>query len=258
MSHKPVIGITTRRIVSRSGQKERPGELVPRGYVAGVAESGGLPIGLPTIDPAEAPSFLDLVDGLLLSGGEDVHPALFGEEPHERIDEVDERRDRFEIALAREAHARNLPTFGICRGVQLMNVAFGGTLHQDIPSQLKTGLAHTQRSVEDILWHTVEVAEGSVLARIVGAGALRTNSFHHQACRAVAPGFRVTAQATDGVVEGIEDPSREFFLGVQWHPEIGFVQGDAACRALFAAFVAAAGGAGRASSKGMSPARAGR
>jgi putative glutamine amidotransferase len=246
MTDRPMIGITTRAILVRAGQKERPGDSVPRGYVRGVEESGGIPILLPTVDPSLAPRILDRIDGLILAGGEDVHPRLYGEEPVVEIDAVDERRDHFEIALVRAARERDLPTFGVCRGIQVMNVALGGTLYQDIPSATGSRTSHTQKSVEDCLWHRIEVERGSLLSRLVGEGEVSTNSFHHQALKSIGAGLRVVAKSlSDGLVEGVEDPSRRWFLGVQWHPEISFVQGDPPSRRLFEGIVGAAAGADR-------------
>jgi putative glutamine amidotransferase len=184
-----------------------------------------------------------------------VHPRFFGEAPHPKIDLVDERRDQFEIALVHAARARDLPVLGVCRGVQLMNVALGGDLYQDIASQVDRALGHTQRTLGDGPWHDVELRPGTRLCGILGAPTAAVNSYHHQACRRVAPRLVVAATAADGVVEGLEDPHASFFLGVQWHPEVLEGGLDPTSRRLFSAFVEAAREFARASSKGRPPVR---
>jgi len=238
---RPFIGLTswTRRV--RSGVKDRFNEAVPRGYTDGVEGASGLPVLIPNSeDPSLAASYVARLQGLLLTGGDDVHPRLFGEVPHPRIDLVDERRDRFEIALLRAARERGLPVLGICRGVQLMNVALGGSLYQDLPSQAENAMGHAQKTLEEGPWHEIEIRPGTRLAEILGETRVAVNSYHHQACRRVAEGLSVTATTADGIVEALEDPGHPFFLGVQWHPEV--LEGGTAgtSRRLFAAFVQAA------------------
>jgi putative glutamine amidotransferase len=238
---RPLIGMSARTRMVRSNQKERLNEAVPRGYVEGVEGASGLAVVLPNSgDTANAVSYLERIDGLLLTGGEDVHPRLFGEPPHPLLDVVDERRDRFEIALLRAARERLMPVFGVCRGIQVMNVALGGDLYQDLPSQAVSEVGHAQKTLEEGPWHEVEVRRGTRLAAILGETRTAVNSYHHQACRRVAEGLSVTATAPDGVVEAFEDPNHPFFLAVQWHPEV--LEGGAALtsKRLFAAFVAAA------------------
>lgn len=189
---------------------------------------------------------LDGVHGLLLSGGSDVDPAAYGEQPHEKIGRIDIERDRFELALTKAARERRLPIFGICRGVQLMNVAFGGTLVQDIPSDVTGALPHnfpTPAHPSYQVAHEVWLETDSLLARLmkeslIDGDTLIVNSRHHQAIKDVAPGFRAVAEAPDGVIEAIEDPSLPFCLGVQWHPENFWHTGE--FRALFEGFVQAA------------------
>ncbi len=238
---RPLIGLTACTKPVRSGQKERLNEAVPRGYVEGVEGASGLAVVLPnTGDPSRARSYLDRIDGLLLTGGDDVHPRLFGEAPHPRLDLVDERRDQFEIALLLAARERRMPVFGICRGIQVMNVALGGDLYQDLPSQADSKVGHAQRTLDEGPWHDIEVCRGTRLAEVLGEAKTAVNSYHHQACRRVAEGLSVTATAPDGVVEALEDPGQPFFLGVQWHPEVLDGGAAATSKRLFAAFVAAA------------------
>jgi putative glutamine amidotransferase len=185
------------------------------------------------------------IDGLMLTGGGDVAPSRYGEVAHATVEEAEAGRDEFEIALVLAARARKLPILAICRGVQVLNVACGGTLVQDIPSQIAGALTHSlpvpQHQPYELA-HEVWVDKDSLLARLMRERlvdeALEVNSRHHQAVKNVARGFVVTATAPDGVIEVIEDPEARFCLGVQWHPENFFRTGE--FRALFEGFVEAA------------------
>jgi putative glutamine amidotransferase len=190
---------------------------------------------------------LDGVDGLLLTGGEDVEPGRYGEAALPVVTDLDPKRDEFEVALVAAARARKLPMLAICRGIQLLNVACGGTLVQDIPTEINGGTEHQlkvppHQSYD--LAHEIWIDKETLLAQLMnerlnGADTCDVNSRHHQAVKAVAPGFRVSATAPDGVVEAIEDPSTRFCLGVQWHPENFWRTGE--FRALFEGFLAASG-----------------
>jgi putative glutamine amidotransferase len=183
--------------------------------------------------------------GLMLTGGDDVAPARYGESKHPAVVEVEPERDDFEIALVQEARRRDLPIFAICRGLQVLNVAFGGSLVQDIPSQqagaLQHNLAvppHQSYALAHEVWFEKDSLLGSLLKdRLSDADSCEVNSRHHQAVREAAAGFRVTATAPDGVIEAIEDPAARFCLGVQWHPENFWRTGE--FRALFEGFVQA-------------------
>jgi putative glutamine amidotransferase len=187
------------------------------------------------------------IDGLLLSGGEDVDPGRYGETPHPTVVDVEPVRDEFEIALIHEARARQLPVLAICRGVQLLNVAHGGTLVQDIPSQVPGALDHVLAVPAHepyALAHEIWLEENSILARLMSerwgsAETCEVNSRHHQAVKRLATGFRVVATAPDGVIEAIECPSATFCLGVQWHPENFWRTGE--FRPLFEGFLEATG-----------------
>ena len=189
---------------------------------------------------------LEGVDGLLLTGGEDVAPARYGETPHETVVDAEPARDEFEIGIARAARERQLPIFAICRGIQLLNVAFGGTLVQDIPSEVPGALQHSLKVPPNepyTLAHEVWVEQDTVLSRLLGerltdAEVCDVNSRHHQAVKDVAQGFKVVATAPDGVIEAIEDPAARFCLGVQWHPENFWRTGE--FRPLFEGFIDAA------------------
>lgn len=231
---KPVIGLTCSTQTEREGGGVRRFHC-PEPYVRRVEEAGGLPILLPTTEPARVKGLLDLVDGVLLIGGDDVDPALYGEKPHARLGSVDRARDAFEVEVARRAADSDLPAFGVCRGCQVMNVALGGSLIQDIPSVVKGPLAHAGRYDSA---HDVAVVSGTRLHRVLRAKSVAVNSHHHQSVARPAEGFDVTARSTDGVVEAAELPGHAFFLGVQWHPER--MPASIATRRLFRAFLEAA------------------
>ena len=188
---------------------------------------------------------IDGIDGLLLTGGEDIAPARYGEAPHPSVVDVDPGRDEFEIALVGEARRRNVPIFAICRGIQVLNVACGGTLVQDIPSEVAGALEHRwtvpPHKPYDLA-HEVWIDKDTLLARLLrerlsDTDACEANSRHHQAVKKLAEGFRVSATAPDGVIEAIEDPSARFCLGVQWHPENFWRTGE--FRPLFEGFLEA-------------------
>jgi putative glutamine amidotransferase len=209
-------------------------------YRQSILHVGGEPRTLDSSMPIE--QALTGIDGLMLTGGGDVAPSRYGEAAHETVEEAEPGRDEFEIALTLAARARNLPILAICRGVQVLNVACGGTLVQDIPSQIAGALAHSlpvpQHQPYELA-HEVWVDKDSLLAKLMRDRlvdeALEVNSRHHQAVKAVARGFVITATAPDGVVEAIEDPKALFCLGVQWHPENFFRTGE--FRALFEGFL---------------------
>jgi putative glutamine amidotransferase len=183
---------------------------------------GGAPLVIPPhLGETELRAIFEHVDGLLLSGGGDIGPALYGERDGGLLWSIDEWRDRTELALARWALAEGLPLLAICRGIQVLNVAAGGTLVQDIPTQVHDALSHSSVAGRpmDTVAHTVEVAADSRLAALVGAGELGVNSAHHQAAKAVGARLAITARAPDGIIEGLEAPDHPFCLGVQWHPE---------------------------------------
>lgn len=230
------IGVTTH------GRDERGGFRLPRGYVEAVQRAGAMPLLLPPV--AEEPvRWLDAVDGVVLSGGGDIDPALWGADPHEQVYRVDRERDRAEIDLARAAADRGVPLLGICRGLQVMNVAFGGTLVVHIPDRYGEAVPH-RVPPRDPTAHPIAVEPDSRLAEILGSTAIAPPSWHHQAPDRVADRFRIVARAPDGVIEALEDPRLPFLLGVQWHPE-HVASTDAAQQRLFDALVAAAGAAKR-------------
>lgn len=234
---KPIIGIT--------GYHEREKSVdtvkVNRTYCEAVGHAGGIPLVIPIfMDGGSAPEVLDRIDGLLLSGGPDVLPLIFDETPHHRIGAIDARRDQWEIALFKEAYGRDMPILGICRGVQLMNVALGGSLYQDIHSQVKLAHAHYAKDTPmDTLFHRVKIETGRRLHGIFGKDSLMVNSYHHQALKHVAEGLVIGAVSRDGIVEGVEAPDKRFAVGVQWHPEALWRE-HADHERLFKAFVESA------------------
>lgn len=230
----PLIGITC------AWNEDEERFYLGRHYVRAVETAGGLPVALPAlVREGGVEGLLGVLDGLLLAGGGDLDPFYFGEEPLPVTGEIAPERDRFELALARGALRLGLPVLGICRGLQVLNVAAGGTLYQDLAQAVPRPLKHYQQAPRWYATHGFTVAGGSRLAGIMGAGYRRVNSFHHQAVARVAPGFRATAWAPDGVVEAVEATGPGFALGVQFHPE-GMAEQDAGCLALFAALVEAA------------------
>ena len=207
-------------------------------YVRALEAAGLVPIVVPPLAaPDAALPLLDVVAGLVLTGGEDVDPTRYGARAHPALGPVVAARDETELALAIGARSRGLPTLAICRGIQVLNVALGGTLVQDLPSERPAGLAHDPGGARDARVHAVDVTPGSRLAAAMGSASPAVNSFHHQAVDRVAEGLVVTARAPDGVVEGVETTDDAWWaLGVQWHPEELTETAEPWDRGLFRAF----------------------
>lgn len=213
---KPIIGLS-----STSG--EGTSTSVPLTYVESVIRAGGVPMVLPiTQDHDLLNRMLDNIDALILTGGEDVDPLKwYGEEPLPALGGIAPERDSFDVALARLAVERGIPLLGICRGHQVINVAFGGTLYQDIPSQVKAShVKHRQSAPGDYGTHTIRIEQNSLLYKQLGTQSIAVNSFHHQAVKDMAPGFKVTATSVDGVVEAMEKIGSDQVYSVQFHPEV--------------------------------------
>jgi putative glutamine amidotransferase len=218
---------------------------VNRAYTDAILAAGLVPLVVPPMSEAGALAILDAVDGLVLTGGEDVDPAHFGAPRHPATGPANDLRDRIELALAKEAAARKLPTLAICRGVQVLNIALGGTLVQDIPSEVDSKIEHDARSARSSRVHDVSVDAGSRLAGIVGSDRITTNSFHHQSVDRLAGGLTTVATSPDGVVEAVECSDRGWWaVGVQWHPEELTATAEDWDRKLFAAFAEAVRGSG--------------
>jgi putative glutamine amidotransferase len=230
---KPIIGIGSDLSLT-PGKRDRA--FVFTTYTEALRRAGAVPVLIPP-QPENAAQLAEELDGILLAGGDDCDPAAYGEERHESVEPMDPRRQTNDFSLAKVSRERGIPTLGICLGLQVMNVAAGGTLLQDIESQHDTEIEHASIP-EDRARHNVHIEQGTRLAQIVGAGELNVNSSHHQAIRQVGDGLRVTAHAPDGIVEGLEDPRHPFYLGVQWHPED--MTGEESAARIFGAFVEAA------------------
>ena len=236
----PLIGIP-----GHSDQSSRSGTPVfaqNQTYVEAVATTGGAPVLIPlNLDEGALRAIYERLDGLLLAGGGDLHPKHYGEAVHEKCGQSDEARDTVELTLARWSMAEGLPVLGICRGIQVMNVAAGGALYQDIASQSPGSLKHDcwPDYARNYLTHQVTVSGDSQLAAILGQSQVGVNSMHHQAVKDLAPSFRAVARASDGLIEAIEDHDHPFAVGVQWHPE-ELVEDAPPMRRLFEDFVSAA------------------
>ena len=239
----PLIGITCSRVTGGAWGTYSLGHFMDytfSEYSQAILHAGGAPVIIPAAqDKKSLERILAALQGLILSGGPDINPRRYGEEPLAGLGEVDEALDQMELLAAGMAIERDLPLLGICRGIQVLNVALGGTLYQDIPSQVPAGICHTPHADKAVNTHTVQVEPGSMLNRILGEPEIWVNSQHHQALKAVARGLAVTARARDGIVEAVELPGRGFVAGVQWHPE-GTWREDPFSQKLFGAFVNAA------------------
>lgn len=225
---KPIIGITG------SCQPENHTFVYKDYYVSAITDAGGVAVLLPaTMDEGLIEDYLGICQGFVFSGGGDLDPVYWGEYPQTRCGEIDPVRDRFEIGLARKAMALPKAVLGICRGCQILNVAAGGSLEQDIISWM----GHTQKAPRNHPFHDIFIEKGSRLGAIIGDEHIRVNSFHHQAVKRPGHGMHITALANDGTAEGIESSEYPFYIGVQWHPEC---LGDESSARLFTALTAAA------------------
>jgi len=231
---KPLIGIGSDLYLT-PGKRDRAFAFTT--YVESLRRAGAVPVIVPP-QPENAAEVIAGLDGLLLAGGDDCDPSAYGEERHPSCSTMDVRRQENDLALAKAARELGLPTLGICLGMQVMNVAAGGTLIQDITSQFETEIEHASEP-EYRVRHDVMIDGNTRLAEIAGAAReLNVNSSHHQAIRDVGEGLRAAAHAPDGLVEGIEDPQHPFYVGVQWHPED--MSGEDSATSIFRAFIEAA------------------
>lgn len=242
-SLRPLIVVTT--TLAPSGSHNLPSVRLNVQYVTAVEEPGGTAVLLtPSHDRESVRHLVEVSHGLVLTGGEDVAPALYGQEPHPELGSVNPLRDEIEIAALEVALERGIPVLAICRGMQLLNVALGGTLYQDLPSQRTDGLLHEQSAPVTHRWHHADVKTGSGLEAIFGTRELFINSFHHQGVDQLAPSLEATVWAEDGLVEGVEGKEHPWMYGVQWHPERGEAESPAderdPDRRLFWAFIQAA------------------
>lgn len=231
---QPVIGVTANFSDGNS--------CLADGYCTSVLKAGGVPFIIPPYEEKDALlNTLDHLDGILLTGGGDINPLFLGEEPVNELHSINYRRDHQELLLTRLAADRQIPILGICRGIQIMTAALGGTLYQDIYSQTENKLIkHDQALDRSFPSHTVSVEPDSLLYKIFHAEEVAVNSFHHQAVKEPAPGFRVCARSTDGIIEAVESTEYKSLLGVQWHPECMILRGDESMLPLFTWLVAEA------------------
>jgi len=218
------------------GAADQDWQLIAQDYLNAIWRAGAIPVLLPIDeDPNRALEMLEMVDGLLISGGNDVSPELYGSKEN-KCGVLDHNRDVMEKCLLEKALEKDMPVLGICRGVQLMNAALGGTLHQDLPSEGFPN--HTIVEFDrNVVTHTVEVKESTLLAEILGSGELGVNSFHHQAVDKLADGLEAAAVSKEGIVESVYMPGRKFVLAVQWHPEMMY--DSEVQKKIFEAFVGA-------------------
>jgi putative glutamine amidotransferase len=226
---RPLIGVTTSEMrraesINPMPEGEPPTRLemaLGLPYLRGLEDAGALPLVMPPLGEEAIEPLLDRLDGICLSGGPDLDPAGYGAEPHPELGPIEPNLDRFELAVARRADAREMPILAICRGTQAINVVRGGSLHQHLP-EISTEIVHRQRTPGSQTSHPVAIEAGSDLAAALGGSGIDeidVNSFHHQALDRVGGGLVVSARAPDGTIEGVEDPARPFLIGVQWHAE---------------------------------------
>lgn len=234
---RPRIGIAANTMTMTTG--DMPGlerTYVNYDYIVSLEKAGAVPVVLPVVKNTElVREMLVGLDGVLLSGGSDIDPAFYGADVNVHCGYINHTVDAFTLCAAKEAYNAGLPVFGICKGIQAINVAFGGTLYQDLPAEKEGSLQHSQMAPRSNPTHEIEIDEDSFLYPVLGSRA-RVNSFHHQAVKRIADGFRVTARARDGVVECLEKEDGGFVCGVQFHPEMMAAGGNEKMIELFRRF----------------------
>ena len=233
----PLIGLTTYNYKNKDGF---PVAALTRMYISAIAESGGMPVLIPSgLDVSALDSLMERMDGILFPGGVDISIENYRGESHPGIEAADPNRDAIEIALLKSAAGSGKPFLGICRGLQMVNVALGGTLYTHLPDQMPGAIKHAYNSITERKWlaHSVKVEGSSQLARILGEKDLHVNSLHHQGVKELAPGLHPAAYAPDGLVEALELPGHPFGMAVQWHPE--WLMEQAGMQRLFRAFITA-------------------
>ncbi|MFD1928503.1 gamma-glutamyl-gamma-aminobutyrate hydrolase family protein [Sporosarcina siberiensis] len=230
---KPIIGITT-------DTEKNYNHVLNYEYVKAVKRAGGLPLIIPVGIEEDISQIAAMLDGLLASGGNDISPLLFDEEPLQKLGEVSPGRDAIEIDLVREMLKLDKPIFGICRGMQVLNVAVGGNIYQDLYAQNEgTLLQHIQNAPNDYKSHYVQITKGSLFEKIAETDKITVNSYHHQSVKDVPMPLIINGKASDGIIESLESTEHRFVIGVQWHPEILSNSGDAVSLRLFERFIEA-------------------
>ncbi len=233
MGTRPIIGLTA----AVDGEQLTS---LPRPYAYAIERAGALPLVLPYTESEEMlDAFLDVCDGIFLTGGKDIDPRLYNEAPRPTCGDLQPERDSVELAVLRKAVASDKPILAICRGSQLVNVFFGGTLYQDIPTEYEAPLLHRQAGDIYAPSHRILIREGTPLHTLIGERQMVGNSFHHQAVKTLGEGLLVTATAEDGMIEGFYAPALRYLRAYQWHPE-RLYDTDEANRRIFADFLAAA------------------
>ncbi|WP_252504758.1 gamma-glutamyl-gamma-aminobutyrate hydrolase family protein [Sporosarcina sp. Marseille-Q4943] len=229
---KPVIGITS--------NIDSTAHTLQHTYIQAVITTGGIPLIIPTGVESDVQQITTLLDGLLITGGGDINPQLFDEEPLPQLGNVTPERDSIELELTRYMLALDKPILGICRGHQVLNVAFGGTLYQDITSQITIPvLQHDQKAKRDHQSHTVHIEKDTILKSIATSDKILVNSYHHQALKDVPSPLIVSGKASDGIIEAVESTDHLFVVGVQWHPEALMQNADQVSMRLFNAYMKA-------------------
>jgi putative glutamine amidotransferase len=243
-AHLPLIAVTTSEmrqntfdLATEQADPPRQEMVLGMRYLEAIGRAGALAMVVPPLPGPAIPALLERVDGICLSGGPDLHPDAYGAVPHPALGPTEPRLDAFELALARAADERDMPILAICRGMQVLNVARGGTLHQHVPDIVGDTVTHRQPGNPSQATHGVTVETDSRLAGILGRTEAQVNSFHHQACAVIGERLTITARAEDGTVEGLEATDRSFVVGVQWHAECLVDHDEQA--ALFGALVEA-------------------
>ncbi len=227
---KPFIGVS-------SNLKEKVLS-VSTDNIHAVSRFGGVPIVLPNLQEDGIDLIAEKIDGLILTGGGDIDPTLFGEEPHQRLGSIVPERDAFEIQLVQKMLEKNKPILGICRGAQILSIAAGGDMYQDIYSQSKEPLLqHDQQAPNWHASHFVQVTKKSILSSIIGVEKFKVNSFHHQAVRNIPNGFIVSGIASDGIIEAFESENHSFVMGIQWHPESLLLKDDFVSASIYRCFI---------------------
>lgn len=213
---KPIVGLTSQS----EHQINRKINKVNNTYIQSVIENGGIPVVIPVLqDIEDINRYIDIIDGIIFTGGEDVSSLYFSEEPIREVSHIDRDRDKMELELFKEAYDRDMPILGICRGVQLINIALGGSLYQDIYKAVPEAIGHTCGHNIQEGHHTIEVDRDSILYEVYGEEKLLVNSLHHQAVKDLGKNLRVTSRAVDGIIESIESTEDKIIFGVQFHPE---------------------------------------
>ncbi|MET3575191.1 gamma-glutamyl-gamma-aminobutyrate hydrolase family protein [Bhargavaea ullalensis] len=231
---KPIIGVTAQTQDNLYDYKLQPV------YISAILQEGGIPVVLPIVPPEEVGEVLDLVDGIVMTGGWDIDPDYYGEEPHPGTGRLNFEMDEFDSTVVKQVIARDMPFFGTCRGMQMLNVVTGGTLYQSVLDQLDNPVKHKQEHGRKFPVHHVEITGGKLLKPLFENGRTRVNSSHNQGAKTVGEGVTIAAKAPDGLIEAIELEDKRFILGTQWHPENFAVNGHGPSREIFSSFIHAA------------------